>query len=48
MVREVFVELWGDCSNFAKVVPGSVGEVVVFDVVAYIEVEEIPDADVIV
>lgn len=34
MVGEVLVKLRGNCSNFAEVVPGSVGEVVVLDVVA--------------
>ena len=48
MVGEVLVEFWGNCSDLAEVVPGRVGEVVVLDMVAHIEVEEIPDADVVV
>ena len=48
MVGEVLVEFWGNCSDLAEVVPGSVGEVVVLDVVAHIEVEDVPDADVVV
>ena len=48
MVGEILVEFGGNCSDLAEVVPGSVREVVVLDVVAHIEVEEIPDADVVV
>lgn len=48
MVGEVLVEFGGNCSDLTEVVPGSVREVVVLDVVAHIEVEEIPDADVVV
>lgn len=48
MVGEVLVEFGGNCSDLTEVVPGSVREVVVLDVVAHIEVEEIPDANVVV
>lgn len=48
MVGEVFIELWGGCSDFAEVVPWGVREIMVLDVVSKVEVEEIPNAYVIV
>ncbi len=48
MVGEVLVEFGGNRSDLAEVVPRRVGEVVVLDVIAHIEVEEIPAADVVV
>lgn len=48
MVGEVLVEFGGSCSDLAEVVPGRIGEVVVLDVVAEVEVEDVPDADVVV
>lgn len=48
MVGEVLVEFGGSCSDLAEVVPRRVGEVMVLDVVAEVEVEDVPDADVVV
>ncbi len=48
MVGEVLVEFGGSCADLAEVVPGRVGEVVVLDVVAEVEVEDVPDAQVVV
>ena len=48
MVRQVFIELGCDSSDLPQVVPGRVGEVVVFEVVSEIEVEDVPKANVVV
>lgn len=46
--RDGVVELWCHCSHLGEESPGDLGEVVMLDVVAEVEVENIRDSKVIV
>ena len=48
MVGQVLVELGGGGADLGQVVPGARGEVVVLDVVPEVEVEEVPETEVVV
>ena len=44
----MLVELRGDSADLGQIVPGASWEIVVFNVVAQVEVEEIPDSEIVV
>ena len=44
----MIIELWGCSSELGKVVPGAGWEVMVFCVVAEVEVEEVPESKIVV
>lgn len=48
VMGQILIELGSDGPDLPEVPPGGVGEVVVLQVVAYIEVEDVPEADVVV
>lgn len=48
MMREVLVKFRCSCADFAEVIPWSIGEIMVLDVVAEIKVEDVPNAEVII
>lgn len=48
MVRQMIIELGGHRSQLGQVVPGAVGEIMMLHMVAQVEVEEIPEAEIIV
>lgn len=48
MIWKVFIELRGDSSDFSEVVPRCIREIVVLEMVAKIEVEDVPKTDVII
>ena len=45
---KILVKFRSCCSDFAEVVPGGVGEIMVLDVVANVKVKDIPNAQVVV
>lgn len=48
MIWKVFVKFRGDSSDLPEVVPRCIGEIVMLEVVAEIEVEDVPKTNVIV
>ena len=48
MVGQVFVEFRGSCSDFGKVVPWAGREVVMLSMVSKIQVENVPNSEIVV
>ncbi len=48
MMWQIFIELWCNLTDFPQVVPRSIGEVVVLDMISKIQVEEVPKSKIII